>query len=234
MPLLDHFDPPLRAWCSWHSFHHQWAAAIAGDLNGRLPPMYHARPHVQFGIEIDVATLRDDDQAWLDDHARNQASWEPAAPMATIPFRPATDEVEILVYDLSGGASLAGAIELVSPANKDRPESRETFATKCENFLRDGLGLIVVDVVTERRFDPYRTLLERLNVDPTTVIPEPLSAVAYRPQANQLAIWREPLRVGDGLPVLPLWLKTGPCLPVYLEATYAQTRQSLRIGPEWG
>ncbi len=234
MPLLDHFHPTLRAWCTWHSFHHQWAATIASDLNDRLPPMYHARPHVQFGIEIDVATLREEDQVWQDDLARVHALWQPAAPVATIPFRPTTDEVEVLIYDLSGGSSLAAAIELVSPANKDRPESRDTFATKCENYLRDGLGVIVVDVVTERRSDLHTNLLNRLKTDLTAITAEPLSAVAYRPRNDRLDIWREPLKIGGELPVLPLWLKTGPCLPVDLGATYRQTRQGLRIGDEWG
>ncbi len=234
MPLLDHFHPPLSPRRQWGSFHHAWAVTIAVDLNSRLPPNYHAESHVRYGIEIDVASLRDDDQAWHDDLARADALWQPSAPVATIPFAPTTDEVEVLVYYSSGGESLAAAIELVSPANKDRPENRDAFTTKCENYLRDGLGVIIVDVVTERRADLHPALLSRLHADPAATTAEPLSAMAYRPQVDRLDIWREPLKIGDELPVLPLWLKTGPCLPVDLGATYRQTRQGLRIGDEWG
>jgi len=196
--------------------------------------MYHARPHARFGIGIDVATLRDDDQAWQDDLTRSDALWRPSAPVATIPFAPTTDEVEVLIYLLSGGASLVAAIELVSPANKDRPESRDAFSTKCENYLRDGLGVIVVDVVTERRADLHLVLLDRLNADLTAITPEPLSVVAYRTQVDKLDIWREPLAIGDELPTMPLWLKTGPCLAVDLGATYRQTQRSLRINDDRG
>ena len=40
------------------------------------------------------------------------------------------DEIEVLVIHRSGGPTLVGAIELVSPANKDRPETRRAFAAK--------------------------------------------------------------------------------------------------------
>ncbi len=232
MPLLDHFHPPLYPTRQWGSFHHAWAVTIAIDLNSRLPPNYYAESHIRFGIEIDVATLRDDDQAWMDDPNRPDALWQPSAPVATIPFAPTTDEVEVLVYYSSGGPSLAAAIELVSPANKDRPENRDAFTTKCENYLRDGLGVIVVDVVTERRADLHSALLNRLHADVTRINREPLSAVAYRPQVDTLDIWREPLAIGGELPIMPLWLKTGPCVSVDLSTTYHQTRRSLRINDD--
>ena len=234
MPLLDHFHSPVRGKFPWLSFHHLWAANIAVDLNRRLPPGYRALPHAMFGIEIDVATLRDDDQAWLDDQTRPDALWQPAPPVATIPFAPTTDEVGVLVYGSGEGDGLAAAIELVSPANKDRPASRDAFTTKCENYLRDGLGVVVVDVVPDRLADLQAALLTRL--DSSHPVPDRclLSGVAYRPGAAKLDIWREPLAIGGELPTLPLWLKTGPCLPVDFGATYRETRRSLRIGAEWG
>jgi hypothetical protein len=41
------------------------------------------------------------------------------------------DIVEVRVFRSSGGNTLVGAIELVSPANKDRPESRDAFVATC-------------------------------------------------------------------------------------------------------
>ena len=50
-----------------------------------------------------------------------------------------------------GGRTLVAVIELVSPANKDRPAKRRLFAAKCATYLSRGIGLIVLDVVTSRQ-----------------------------------------------------------------------------------
>jgi hypothetical protein len=60
-----------------------------------------------------------------------------------------------------------------------------------------------------------------------------LYAVAYRPVPGdgqtEVQIWEESLTLGQPLPNLPLWLKTGQCLPLELEATYEQTCRELRL-----
>src|SRR5438552_138747 len=38
---------------------------------------------------------------------------------------------EVLIYDAKRGRHLVAAIEIVSPANKDRPEHRNVFVAKC-------------------------------------------------------------------------------------------------------
>ena len=35
---------------------------------------------------------------------------------------------------------ISGAIELASPGNKDRPETRRAFAAKCASYLARGIG----------------------------------------------------------------------------------------------
>ena len=47
------------------------------------------------------------------------------------------DRFQVKTYDDSawGKPQLAGAVELVSPANKDRPASREAFVSKCAAYL---------------------------------------------------------------------------------------------------
>ena len=75
------------------------------------------------------------------------------------------DGYEVRVsQDLGGGAELRAAIELISPANKDRPVSRRTFAAKCAGYLRHGIGLVIVDVVTSRSADLHRELFDVLEV----------------------------------------------------------------------
>jgi hypothetical protein len=123
---------------------------------------------------------------------------------------------------------------LVSPANKDRPLHREAFVSKCVAYLQAGVGLVLVDVVTERTADLHRELLVRLGMgDPGPG--HALSGSAFRPVERDgtraLDVWREPIAVGHPLPTLPLWLRGGLCLPVELEATYQRTCIEQRVQP---
>ena len=54
---------------------------------------------------------------------------------------------------VEGGARLVAAIELVSPANKDRAAHRRAFAT-CASHLCQGVGLVIVDIVTSWQAGP--------------------------------------------------------------------------------
>jgi hypothetical protein len=142
--------------------------------------------------------------------------------------------VEIGIFSRSGGPRLAGAVELVSPANKDRQAHREALVSKCAAYLQAGVGLVLVDVVTERVADLHRELLGRLGVGDPGPGPD-LSGSAYRPVERGgvvvLDVWREPIAIGQSLPTLPLWLRGGLCLPVELEMTYERTCVEQRVQP---
>ncbi len=214
MPLQDHFHPPLSLRRHWHAFHNSWATYLSAEINRLLPPGYFAEANVQFGIEIDVANC--------------QA--EP--PLLTVPFTPATDRVEVQVYRDSGGPSLAGAIELVSPANKDRPENCDAFVVKCAAYLQEGIGLVIVDVVKERRANLHEALLERITPEPAPW-KVPLYAVAYHPatagEQTLLEMWPSELKLGQVLPTPVLCLRGGLRIPVELEATYMRTCREQRL-----
>lgn len=233
MVLLDHFRPPLNVRRHWHSFHNAWATYIAADLNQSLPEGYFAEPNVQFGIEIDVATFNEATETVIPLSVGSRRDWLPPAPNQTIPFQPASESVEISIFSNQAGPTLAGAIELVSPANKDRPEHRQAFIAKCELYLRQGLGLVVVDVVTGRKANLHNELLVRLASSGAQRSGADLYASAYRvlerEEQPSLDIWLEELEIGKELPTLPLWLPGGLCLPVKLNATYARTCQEQRI-----
>ena len=165
MALHDHFRPPLFPDWDWHGFHNGWASNIAAALNEVLPPRYHAQPNVQFGIEIDVATIETRGGLSDDPGARTSesATWAAPAPTLTVPFPILSDVVEVLVRGGPGGPSVVGAIELVSPANKDRPSHRDAFVTKCQAFIQNGVGLVMVDITTERTANLHHALLTRLS-----------------------------------------------------------------------
>jgi hypothetical protein len=146
------------------------------------------------------------------------------------------DSFEVYVHQYLGGAQLRGAIELVSPANKDREGSRRTFAAKCAGYLKHGIGVIVIDVVTARSANLHEELFDVLEVKsrkPAWSSPTGLYAVAYRPvtvrNSPRVEAWPEALALGAALPVLPLWLSLELCVPVRFEDCYLATCRSLRI-----
>jgi hypothetical protein len=238
MPLLDHFHPPLRGPRHWEGFHHAWATNIAQYLNREvLPAEFFAEPEVSLGptLEIDVANFENANGAGASPAAAGTMVWAPAKPLLSFPVDFARLEVcEVRVYEDLGGPQLRAAIKLVSRANKDRPANRRTFAAKCAGYLKQAVTVIIIDIVTERIANLHADLLETLEVSQAAwESPTQLYAIAYRPVPVQnhpsVEVWPQPLALGQGLPVLPLWLSLDLCLPLQLEETYSTTCAGLRI-----
>jgi hypothetical protein len=238
MPLLDHFRPPLSQRRHWDSFHGAWAEAMAAHLNqSLLPERFVAEARVQLGgqVEIDVATFAEAGTAPGPSQG-GVALWTPPKPMATAPLSfQAADIFEVQVLSEAEGPRLVAAVELVSPANKDRPANRRMFAVKCASYLHSGVSVILVDVVTERSGNLHQELLELLQVQCSTPAqgPQDLYAVAHRivpgEQGLHLETWAHALTLGGALPTLPLWLERDLCLPLDLEATYQAACAARRI-----
>ena len=237
MGLHDHFRPPLFPNWDWHGFHNGWASNIAAALNEVLPPEYHAQPNVQFGIEIDVATIEHRGGSHADGGGSASAPWAAPAPTLTVPLPVVSDVVEVLVRGgLGGGPSVVGAVELVSPANKDRPSHRDAFVSKCQAYVQSGVGLVMVDVVTERTANLHHALLARLGPESRSVLTSDLYSGAYRPIERsgepRLDVWEEALQLGRPLPAMPLWLRGDLCMRVDLNASYERTCREQRIPNE--
>jgi hypothetical protein len=237
MPLLDHFHPPLSAHRHWQSFHSAWAGEIARQLNqALLPPRYFAEPNVQIGaaVEIDVATLEEAGAAGADGAGVATAVWAPPRPPLTAPLDFAhLDAIEVQIFQDEQGPRVVAAIELVSPANKDRPSNRQAFAVKCAAYLQQHIAVVVVDLVTSRAADLHAELLQLLHISAAS--PADLYAAAYRSvtisEAARLEAWPHPLALGAELPTLPLWLSPDLALPLDLEQSYAASCEALRIVP---
>ena len=232
MNLLDHFRSPLSVRRHWHSFHNAWATYLAEDLNQRLPQGYFAESNVQFGIEIDMAAFEEADLLPADSSELFASGWHPSPPTQVVPFENATiEQVEVGIFSTDQATRLIGAIEIVSPANKDRPSQREVFVTKCPSYLEQGVGLIVVDIVTVRKQSLHAQLMGQIG-STVQLSDADLYAAAYRSvvmDQPQVEVWFETLEVGKSLPTLPLWLKDGGCFPVDLAQTYERTCKAQRL-----
>src|SRR3954466_11598842 len=165
MPLRDHFHPPLADRRKWEAVQTSWPTIIVMDLNRRLPAGYVAEPGVHQGpsIEVDVATY--EDESLLSRATREEsgggtavaaAVWAP--PMPTLTFAtdwPAQDAYEVRVYDARSRLRLVAAGEIASPANKDRPEARRAFVTKCAALLQERVCVGMIDLVSHRTANLY-------------------------------------------------------------------------------
>jgi hypothetical protein len=249
MPLLDHFRPPISLRHQWPSFHARWAVALADDLNRRLPRRFLAENQVQLGRRVEADVVEFDQDAPQPDERGGFSSadtgggtavavasevYAPPVPAMSIPVG-FHDAIEVRVYDQARYRRVVAVIELVSPANKDRPDERETFSLKSLGYLKSGIGLVVLDIVTDMEFNLHDEIVRAGRSDDRFLMPaSPATyAVAYRPVhrsgENLLDVWPHELRVGTPLPTVPLALKGYGCLPIDLEATYSEACERSRI-----
>jgi hypothetical protein len=219
MPLRDHFRPPLDETASWEGLHGQWPAVLVQQLRKQLPPGYVAEPRVHSGsqLEIDVAAFETEGvpHAAMEESRIGVATpvWAPSQPSVSVETTlPDYDEYEVRVFDARRGRHLVAAIEIVSPASKDRPEHRNVFVAKCAALLQRGVAVSIIDLVTVRRTNLYSELLTLIgHTDPTFgESPPPLYAAScrwtLRGTRTFLEAWSHELTVGQPLPTLPLWL----------------------------
>jgi len=237
-------QPPLDDRRSWEELHGGWPMMLVATLSRKLPPRYVAGPRVHLGayFEIDVASFEVEEPSGLasegdaEDGGVASAVWAPPQPtLAVTTDLPDQDEYEVRVYDTKHQRRLVAAVEIVSPANKDRPDHRGVFVAKCAALLRQHVSVAIVDVVTTRQFNLYRDLLDLIGqADPSLAPVAPpiyASACRWRREGNlpRLETWAHPLAVGQPLPTLPLWLADNLAVPLELEASYEETCRILRI-----
>jgi hypothetical protein len=244
MPLRDHFRPPLDNLRHWEALHSGWPMMIVAGLRRKLPRRYFAEPRVHSGasVEIDVATFEDEGEGVLAAGEGNgpggvaPAVWAPPRPtLAVVTDLPAQDVYEVRVYDEKRHCRLVAAVEIVSPANKGRPEHRRAFVAKCAGLLRERVSVVVIDVVTTRTPNLYGELLDLIGRSDPSLSPEPppLHATACRmtKRADEwvLETWAQPLALGRPLPTMPLWLADDLAVLLELEESYEQSCGILNI-----
>lgn len=233
MPLLDHFRKPASR-VPWRSIHTGWISELAKRLNSLLPPGYIALDTMSIGggLEIDIEIEEEDEPPPPPAGLRGGGTAVAAAPAVYTP-PPATgtaqyefpDTIEVRVTSEETG-QLVGAVEFVSPGNKDRGAKRDMFLAKCLDYLAGGACVVVVDVISSRRANLHNEIAATLGAE-NLALPEEVSlyAATYRPiirkKKMNIDVWVNPLRVGEEIPTMPLRVVAGLFVPVELEETYA-------------
>ncbi len=214
------------------------------QLTRVLPPEFSVEPRVHLGsyFEIDVCAYEPNGQRSAGDVTPSSnggvatATWAAPEPTLAIDAEfPDQYEYEVLVFDQSRGRVLVAVVEIVSPANKDRPENRRAFVAKCATLLQKRVSVSIVDLVTTRQFNLYTDLLDLIGqADPRFApIPPATYAATCRGrrvgQRPRIEMWAYQLAVGQPLPKLPIWLGDDLAVSLDLESSYEETCQALRI-----
>ena len=240
MPLRDHFRSPVNDTHSWDEVHGGWPMEIVRTLRFILPPGFRAGPNVHLGspFEVDVSTYDLDSRTSDAAIGHGGTALLPAlSPTFTAEASFSDQDVyEVQIYDAERGRRLVAAIEIVSPSNKDRPETREAFVGKVASLLHSGICVSIVDLVTVRQANFYAELLDVVGQSDPALIPTPpqLYAVTLRSRNSSkrrpnLDAWFYPMAVGEPLPMLPVWLTPDLRVEVPLETSYEETCEILGI-----
>jgi hypothetical protein len=237
MPLRDHFHSAANRRPKWETIHGMWPAVIALRMNSILPPQYRCEIKVHLGalVELDIAAFQRDDEVGgplADSTEANGAAWATESPTLLLETEELTPaEYEVQVY--GEGEELVAAIELVSPSNKDRPQSRKAFVDKCHALLQQEVCVVIVDTVTTLTSNLYAELAERLGARQPAIADSSIYAVTCRTRPGRRGVrveaFEHRLAVGSPLPTLPLFLTETLKVPLELEATYEDTCRGLRI-----
>jgi hypothetical protein len=225
---------PLHDWtdgAGWEGMHHLWITELLRFIKPQLPTGYRAyigsAPIIAIGAPAqrpDVGVRewpseQTDGGSLKDDAHVNGPQLEPDEEIAVATLDPGTS------LFVESRQRLVGAVELISPRNKDREIARSAYLARYLSYLLEGVHFLMVDV--HRRplnFSFADRIAQELHIV-QPALPPPL-AVSYRvgePAAQGgriLAVWRRALEVGMPLPTLPLPLTVSQSVSVDLETTY--------------
>jgi hypothetical protein len=225
---------------TFHDFHARWITHLAEALNaGLLPAGYYALAE-QPAAEVwpDVLAL---EASGLYQPSVDVAEWPSSAAVAVAQRPPkvsyqTTSEAELtaarqrtLVVRHASGDRIVALLEVLSPGNKDRKIALDRFVDKVVSALRQNYHLLIVDLLPPGRHDPegiHGAIWAAVDGTARTPFRLPpdrrLTLAAYEAKPAPTA-YVEPIRVGDPLPDMPLFIEPGWYIHVPLEATYATT-----------
>jgi hypothetical protein len=215
----------------FHHFRQRWTIAICDALNaGLLPSGYSALVEQHAGgLVPDVLALQR--RLRSSDDAETTGGIVTVTPPKTALVRQAKGVLaaranRIAIRHRLG--EIVCVLEIVSPGNKSSRAALRAFVDKTIEFLRQGIHLLVIDILPPTSRDPqgmHKAIWDEIEEEPFELVPgKSLILAAY--VAGDLLIGRETtayvemVGVGDPLPDMPAYLDASGYVPVPLEATY--------------
>jgi hypothetical protein len=233
MPLVDWTRVAAGI---FHDFHNAWNTEIRNVLNeGLLPEGYYALAERHAGQAIaDVLTLHGSPAA--PEGRPTHLSPPPATGGVALAEAPprvrrrhtvqpwALGLRRSLAIRHVTGHRLIALIEIVSPANKDRPGNIEDFVKKVTSALKHGVHVLLVDLFPPGPHDPsgmHGAVLRELegSGEPYDVPADEPATLASYAAGPAVEIFVEHVGVGADLPEMPLFLLPDRYVNVPLEPT---------------
>lgn len=197
---------------TFHDQHQGWIVQTRTALNtGILPEEYYASVE---GFDFDELACNADWASLPGDRfslEKEQAFY--TAKQSRVAIRHGTDD------------RLIALIEIMSSGNKSSIRRIREFADKSLSILKNGCGLLIVDLFPATNRDPqgiHGVIWEEMGGDPYAAPAEkPLTLASYVGAIPSRA-YVEPVAVGDVLIPMPLFLSPTNYISIPLEDTYQQ------------
>ena len=214
---------PLHDWTSvdsgtYHDFHRDWTVELCRRLNaGILPTDYHAILHRR---------AKEPDGLAAPVHVGPMPAARIVQRAEGFAYAMRADQIVIRRED-----ETVALIEITTPGLiRSRLLRRELVAEVCTLFGH-GVHLLLMDPFPTTASFPaglHATIWEDYSGRSFDPLPadKPLAASSFD-AGDDLTAYVEPLAVGDPLPDMPLFLKTGVYVPCPLEAAYATSWAAL-------
>jgi hypothetical protein len=228
---------PVHDWSKvdanlFHDFHQTWSINIRNALNGGLlPPGFSALVEQHAGgLVPDVLALERRSRLPGDEPAGGLLTATPPNTrhvMRSKGLLLAARANRIVIRHRLG--EVVCIIEIVSPGNKSGRSALRSFVEKSFDFLRNGVHLLVIDLLKPTPRDPqgiHKAIWDLFDEDEPFELPpdKPLTLAAYvagdLTAGIETTAYVEPIGIGAILPNMPAYLERSGYVPVPLEATY--------------
>lgn len=149
----DNPFPGMNPWLQmfWRDVHARILVTASDSLNEQLPEGMHAR------IDERLAISKEDPEpgtsVYVPDVAITQSWDRPASPhlagvvVAEPRIIDAKGEFETFIEIVEGREHVITAIELLSPSNKESPETRAKWRLKRKEYLYSGISVVEIDLI---------------------------------------------------------------------------------------
>jgi Protein of unknown function (DUF4058) len=215
----------------FHHFHLNWISALCTHLNsGGLPSGYYAlAEQVTSGPILDIITLKLKPKPTQPPESTGGIALAVTPPRTRYVVRSEADPYltkvnRVAIRDPRG--RLVSIIEIVSPGNKGSRAKLQEFVDKAVDFIRQGIHVLVIDVLPPTRRDPqgiHKAIWDEIDDEPFELPSDKRLTLASYSAGIEKVAYVEPVAVGDALPSMPLFLEPEIYIPASLDATYETT-----------